>query len=75
MSQYKKAQQALETVISSDPTAYDARYYQGKTFTAEGKITEAKETYTHLLKINPSYELAQQELVLLENQEKKDILK
>lgn len=68
LSQYKKAHQALETVLSADPHAYDAWYYQAKTYAAEGNIDEAKKTYEHLLAINPSFDLAKQELVLLEQQ-------
>lgn len=66
LSQYKKAHQALQTVLSTNPHAYDAWYYEAKTYTAEGNSAEAKKTYEELLRLNPSYELAQQELILLE---------
>lgn len=68
LQQYKKAHQAFQTVLSSDQNAEDAWYYEAKTFAAEGKIAEAKKTYEQLLLINPEFDLAQQELMLLENQ-------
>jgi tetratricopeptide (TPR) repeat protein len=69
LSQYTKAHQALETALSSNPEAYDAWYYQAKTYAAEGNIEEAKKTYEHLLQINPSFELAEQELILLKQEQ------
>ena len=69
LSQYKKAHQALETALSANPQAYDAWYYQAKTYAAEGNIKEAKKTYEQLLQINPSFELAEQELILLNQQQ------
>lgn len=74
LGQYKKAHQALDTVLSADPEAYDARYYKAKAFTAEENYSEAKATYQQLLKLNPDYELAQQELILLEKQENNNIV-
>jgi tetratricopeptide (TPR) repeat protein len=68
LSQYRKAHQALDTVLSANPDAYDAWYYKAQTYKAEGNIEEAKKTYTHLLSINPEFDLAKQELLLLEQQ-------
>jgi tetratricopeptide (TPR) repeat protein len=66
LSQHKKAHQALDTALSTNPKARDARYYKAKTYAAEGNIDAAKKTYTDLLALNPNFELAKQELVLLE---------
>lgn len=68
LHQFKKAHQAFQTVLSSDPNAEDAWYYEAKTFAAEGNVSDAKKTYEQLLTINPTFDLAKQELLLLENQ-------
>lgn len=69
LAQYPKAHQAFDVALSVNPHAYDAWYYKAKTYTAQGELSKAKETYKTLLEANPSYEAAQQELILLEKQE------
>jgi len=59
----EKAHSALEVALSQDPALVDAWYYEGKTYLAENDIQEAKTTFEHLLTIDPEYELAQQELI------------
>lgn len=67
---YEKAHTVFSVALSHDEHLYDARYYQWKTFLAEGNIDEAKKSFTTLVTINPEYKLAQSELLAIEEQEK-----
>jgi tetratricopeptide (TPR) repeat protein len=66
LNNYDKAHTALDVALSKDQTLWDAWYYKGKVYLAEAKDKEAIATFKKLLTIDPRYELAKQELTLLE---------
>lgn len=63
MGEISKAHAALDIVLNQNETITDAWYYQGKAFLAEKNIEQAKITFEHLLTIDPTYTLAEQELI------------
>jgi tetratricopeptide (TPR) repeat protein len=72
LGEFHKAHKAFDVTLSNNKNAYDALYYKGKTYVAEGNLREGKKTFQQLIELNPEYTLAQQEIIAIDK-EKVDI--
>ncbi len=59
---YEKAEGSLHKALTLNPGDAEANYYQGLLFESKGETEKAKETYRKVLKLQPSYSQAEENL-------------